>query len=211
MAAPSSARPNLQLRSLDSTDLDRAVQLDRDTLGGMWTLEGYQRELMSPCSDLIGLFACPSDPNGSPPTQPATHPIGLGCQWAILDEAHITLLAVHPDVQGHGFGRLLLWSLMVHAHRRGLARATLEVRVSNTIARSLYEKFGFHQAGLRKRYYAATGEDAAILWRSGLDHPHFGETLHHWETAARDRIHAAGWPWPAPVIPKAISPIHALD
>jgi ribosomal-protein-alanine N-acetyltransferase len=193
------------LRPLVAADLEPTVTLDRAALGGLWTLDGYRRELDSPCSDLLGLFGGDGSPGG------AAVPIGIGCQWAILDEAHITLLAIHPDHQGQGLGQSLLWGLLEAAHRRRMARATLEVRTTNRIARSLYEKFGFRQAGIRKNYYAATGEDAAILWRSGLDHPAFPAQLQDWKGRARDRATAAGWHWQESVPLAATSPSHALD
>lgn len=212
MAAPPEPK-RFFLRPLVAADLEPTVTLDRAALGGLWTLDGYRRELESPCSDLLGLFVSPeAGPEASPEASPDTAaPIAMGCQWAILDEAHITLLAVHPDFQGQGLGQTLLWGLLEAAHRRRMARATLEVRTTNQIARSLYEKFGFQQAGIRKNYYAATGEDAAILWRSGLDHPAFPAQLQDWQSRARDRALAAGWHWQESAPPAATSPIHALD
>ncbi|MEL7144403.1 MAG: GNAT family N-acetyltransferase [Cyanobacteria bacterium J06573_11] len=93
--------------------------------------------------------------------------LGIGCLWAILEEAHITTLAIEPAYQGHKLGLLLLTHLLNCGRNRGLTRATLEVRVSNHTALNLYQKFDFAEAGQRKRYYA-DGESARILWRSGL-------------------------------------------
>ena len=94
--------------------------------------------------------------------------IGLGCYWSILEEAHITILAVHPDYQRQGLGQLLLYALLRDAKRHQLEWATLEVKPSNQAALSLYQKLGFTEAGRRRRYYKDTGEDALILWRGGL-------------------------------------------
>lgn len=144
------------LKSIEEKHLDALVQLDQLCLGGLWTKEGYQRELSSPNSELLGLF------------DQQEILIGFGCFWAILEEAHITVLMVHPDSQGQGLGKFLLNSLLEAAVKRKLERATLEVRASNDVALSLYKKFGFKVAGTRKGYYKQTGEDALILWRSGL-------------------------------------------
>ena len=103
--------------------------------------------------------------------------LGLGCFWSILEEAHITILAIHPDWRRQGLGQLLLYALLKDATRRQLEWATLEVKPSNQAALSLYHKFGFMEAGRRRRYYQDTGEDALILWRSGLQTPEFTETL----------------------------------
>ncbi len=143
----------IYLKSLKEKHLDQVVELDKICLGGLWTKAGYQRELNSPNSFLLGAFLNKE------------RIIGLGCFWAILEEAHITLLMIHPDFQGQGFGQLLLDALLKEANNRKLERATLEVRDSNTIALHLYQKFGFKTAGIRKGYYQATGEDALILWR----------------------------------------------
>jgi ribosomal-protein-alanine N-acetyltransferase len=85
--------------------------------------------------------------------------------WLILDEGHITNLAVHPRARGRGIGELLLKALMAVSRSRGINRLTLEVRVSNLIARSLYAKLGFVGAGIRPGYYLDNNEDALIMWK----------------------------------------------
>ncbi|MGF1494977.1 MAG: ribosomal protein S18-alanine N-acetyltransferase [Microcoleaceae cyanobacterium] len=170
----------LELRPLTPEQLTAAVQLDQACLGGLWTLEGYRRELESPNSDLMTWF---DHQNQSV--------IGLGCLWAILEEAHITVLAVHPDYQGRGLGQALLYALLKSAKQRQLERATLEVRASNQVALTLYEKFGFRLAGRRKRYYQNPQEDALILWRNDLHHPEFDTILANWLQQIRDRLSQA--------------------
>ena len=82
--------------------------------------------------------------------------------WIVLDEAHITNIAVHPDYRGKGFGRMILKTLIGVAKDIGMERMTLEVRVSNMAAISLYKSLGFEDAGVRRGYYADNGEDAQI-------------------------------------------------
>ena len=164
-------------------DLPAVLALDQRCLGGLWTRSGYQRELDSDCSDLLVLVSAPtaeglrqrrnahadlaaSDPTASTPAS-AIALLGTGCLWAILDEAHITTLAIEPTYQGQKLGQVLLSELLLYAYRRGLTRATLEVRAANEPALKLYQKFSFKEAGIRKRYYS-DGENARILWRSGL-------------------------------------------
>ncbi len=169
---------------LIEADLPAVLALDQRCLGGLWTRSGYQRELESECSDLLVLIVAPSADllqsrltaarslSPVPVTasaESAGQIVGVGCLWAILEEAHIVTLAVDPSYQGQKLGQLLLTQLLLCGHRRGLTRATLEVRASNQKALKLYEKFGFKAAGIRKRYYA-DGENACILWRSGLQH-----------------------------------------
>jgi len=84
--------------------------------------------------------------------------------WLILDEAHVTNVAVRPDLRGMGLGRLLLEKLIERAVFQGARKMTLEVRVSNVAALFLYESLGFCRTGVRPRYYQDTGEDALIMW-----------------------------------------------
>ncbi|NLZ43973.1 MAG: ribosomal protein S18-alanine N-acetyltransferase [Clostridia bacterium] len=85
--------------------------------------------------------------------------------WLIVDEGHITNLAVHPAYRRRGIGRLLLKSLIQAGKRYGLRRLTLEVRRSNLAAQKLYMEFGFTTVGVRSRYYLDNHEDALIMWK----------------------------------------------
>lgn len=180
----------LELKPLTSQLLPSVLELDRLCFGGLWTLEGYQRELASPNSELLVLSAPPPDRLERGESERL---VGLGCLWAILDEAHITLLGIHPAFQQQGLGQALLAYLLAAAAQRQLERATLEVRVSNRAALGLYQKFGFRQAGRRRSYYQDTNEDALIMWRPGLQHPEFGPTLARWQRESGQRLASAGW------------------
>jgi len=100
--------------------------------------------------------------------------VGYGGMWLILDEAHVTNIAVHPDYRGRHVGELLLTSLETRALANGCRRMTLEVRPSNAVAQRLYKKHNFQPKGLRPGYYTDTREDAIIMWKDGLDagNPH---------------------------------------
>ena len=160
---------------LIEADIPAVLDLDQRCLGGLWTRSGYQRELDSPHSDLLVLAVAADLAALTPPqaeTRTGVRLLGMGCLWAILEEAHITTLAIDPDHQGKKLGQLLLTELLLKGHYRGLTRATLEVRASNERALNLYQKFSFKAAGERKRYYS-NGENAQILWRSGLQSEDF--------------------------------------
>lgn len=86
--------------------------------------------------------------------------------WIILDEGHVTNLAVHPDFRRRGIGERLMEAIMSCAKSRGAKRITLEVRVSNLGAQELYEKLGFVSVGVRPQYYHDNGEDAVIMWQN---------------------------------------------
>jgi [ribosomal protein S18]-alanine N-acetyltransferase len=95
--------------------------------------------------------------------------VGFGGIWLMVDEAHITTFAIHPDWRRLRLGERLLVALLDVAVERRADEATLEVRLSNLAARRLYEKFGFRPVGIRPRYYTDNGEDALIMTTERLD------------------------------------------
>jgi len=155
--------------------------------------------IVTPANEIEGTNtkSAPTQNSQTADFEPAPTPpnalIGLGCYWSILEEAHITILAVHPDYQRQGLGQLLLYALLRDAKRRHLEWATLEVKPSNQAALSLYQKLGFAKAGRRRRYYQDTGEDALILWRGGLQKQDFEETLANCYRQTKQRLTLGGW------------------
>lgn len=178
--------------------LQALVELDQRTLGGLWTLEGYQRELASPNSHLLMLQYYPA-------ADPSPKVIGLGCFWAILDEAHLTLLGIDSPYQRRGLGPWLLLHLLWAARQRRLQRATLEVRPSNSRALALYKRYGFVELGHRRRYYS-DGEDALILWQNHLQSDPWGHDLAQAYTTATQRLTCQGWTLQAPPPPVPPTP-----
>jgi [ribosomal protein S18]-alanine N-acetyltransferase len=90
--------------------------------------------------------------------------VGYGGFWSIIDEAHITNIAINPSYRGKKLGEYLVKNLMEFAIELGAEMMTLEVRISNIVAQNLYKKFGFEEKGIRKGYYSDNGEDALIMW-----------------------------------------------
>lgn len=84
--------------------------------------------------------------------------------WLVMDEAHITNVAVVPELRGRKLGEKLMVKVMDMLRDEGVTMMTLEVRVSNHIAQSLYEKLHFSRGGIRKNYYSDNGEDALVMW-----------------------------------------------
>ena len=158
---------DVTINSISVDEIESIIILDRLCFGGLWSIDSYRRELTNDNSHFIGASI---DKAAKPETNGI---IGFGCFWAILDEAHITLLGVHPEYQRQGLGKLLLTALLDKARSIEMARATLEVRESNQGALLLYEQFGFQTVGRRKKYYQDTGEDGIIMWRGGLQDPNF--------------------------------------
>ncbi|MGF1512606.1 MAG: ribosomal protein S18-alanine N-acetyltransferase [Elainellaceae cyanobacterium] len=190
----------LQLTLLTPDFLPEVLWLDQQCFGGLWSQSAYEREIDSPNSILVGLVAREALPQ--PKTslkaglnQASNSPqlLAVGCLWAICEEAHITILAVHPQYRRQGLGQAILVEMLNWAQQRGQEWATLEVRVSNAPAMRLYDTFGFQPVGRRRRYYADTGEDAQILWRKGLQTPAFTQHLLRWRQQIRSRLAQRGW------------------
>lgn len=94
--------------------------------------------------------------------------IGYAGSWRILEEAHITTLAVRPDMKRKKIGEALLNKILQDCYENDIKYLTLEVRVSNEAAIKLYEKYGFKSLGTRKGYYQNNNEDALIMWTENI-------------------------------------------
>ena len=95
--------------------------------------------------------------------------VGYGGTWLVIDEAHITTVAVSPEHQGKGIGRRLMLQILVTAKERGMLCSSLEVRAGNAAAIHLYERLGYTVATRRKGYYPDNREDALVMWMHNLD------------------------------------------
>jgi [ribosomal protein S18]-alanine N-acetyltransferase len=116
--------------------LPAAVNLDQLIFGKFWAIQAYRQELERPSSDLLAIWLLER-------SELEPQLLGLGCSWLILDEAHILLLAVHPDYRQRSLGKAMLLGLLERACTRGANYATLEVKSTNDPAIALYEKLGF--------------------------------------------------------------------
>lgn len=90
--------------------------------------------------------------------------VGYCGMWLVLDEAHVTNIAILPDERGKKLGERLMRAAMDTAKGQGAVLMTLEARVSNEPALNLYRKLGFKNGGIRKRYYTDNSEDAIVMW-----------------------------------------------
>jgi [ribosomal protein S18]-alanine N-acetyltransferase len=98
-----------------------------------------------------------------PPPVPSAPVVGYAGFWVMVDEAHISTIATHPQWLRQGIAELLLIAMTERATEIGACVMTLEVRVSNTGAQALYRKYGFQVAGRRPQYYSDNREDALIM------------------------------------------------
>jgi len=149
-APPPPPLPAPTLCPLVPADALDCLALDRAALGGLWNLEQWQRELEEEGRPGLGLRQGPEL-------------LAMASGWLVVDELHITLVAVAPDERRRGLGRRVLQELMATGRARGVTRATLEVAAGNGPGIALYGALGFRTAGIRHGYYR-NGEDALIQW-----------------------------------------------
>ncbi len=103
--------------------------------------------------------------------------VGSAGLMLVLDDGHITTIAVDPAWQRHKIGMRMLLTLSDAAIERGAKNLTLEVRITNRAAQELYRRFGFVPAGIRKGYYVETNEDALVMWANDVDTTEHRERL----------------------------------
>jgi [ribosomal protein S18]-alanine N-acetyltransferase len=116
--------------------------------------------------------------------------VGYAGMWIMVDEAHITTIAVRDTWRGRGLGEVLLASLVGAASEGGANRVTLEVRVSNETAQRLYRKYGFREEGVRKRYYSDNNEDAYIMTTESIRTQTYEQRFEELVQRLRDRLGA---------------------
>lgn len=122
-----------------------------------------------------------------PPEERRELVVGFVGIWLLVDEAHVVTIAVRDSHRRRGVGELLLIAAMETALRERQSEVTLECRVSNAAALRLYEKYGFKQVGLRRRYYSDNQEDGYILTASGIDTPSYRRRFHRLRDGHRER------------------------
>jgi ribosomal-protein-alanine N-acetyltransferase len=171
----------IELRPITKELLPQIQAIDTAGLGNFWSLSHYEQEIDSPYSHLLGAIS----------TELIL--LGFGCVWRVAEEAHLTILVVHPQFQGQGIGKYLVWGLLDRACQTGAEWMVLEVRESNHIALNLYQYFGFEQVGKRPNYYQDTGSAALILWCKGLQQPAFRGRLQRWQEEIHQKLAKYHW------------------
>ena len=141
---------------MQASDLPAVLAVERAAYELGWPATSFERELTH--NQMARYLVVEATSPGGPSAV-----AGFGGIWLMVDQAHVVTIAVHPDHRRRGFGRLLVHALVDVAIENAMTSATLEVRASNSIARSLYSAYGFYEVGLRKRYYADNHEDAIIM------------------------------------------------
>ncbi len=99
--------------------------------------------------------------------------LGYAGTWHIIDEGHITTIAVRSDYLRNHIGEAMMQKIIEDCYKNKIKYLTLEVRSSNIPAIKLYEKYGFQSLGTRKGYYQDNNEDALIMWTESIFHDKF--------------------------------------
>ncbi len=142
--------------------IDEIVALEAEAYGSHhWSRDSFLNEI----SNELAHYWCALDEDGSLTGY-------AGC-WQILEEAHITTIAVSPKFRRHKIGEALLKTILDDCYKNMIKYITLEVRISNVPAISLYEKYGFKSLGSRKGYYQDNNEDALIMWTENIFYDKF--------------------------------------
>lgn len=147
---------DIEILSLKSEHIDGVLIIDSLCFPTPWSRESFQKEVEN---NRFARYVVAKQGGVI---------IGYAGMWIILDEAHITNIAVHPEYRGIGAGNLLLEALVEICKIESVSSMTLEVRKSNIIAQSLYKKYGFVEEGIRKEYYGDNKEDALIMWKHSI-------------------------------------------
>ncbi len=143
------------MRSMKMSDLSAIEVLERDCFDLPWSKHAFKSELKNKCAYYTIM-------------ERESSLIAYAGMWLIIDEAHITNVAVHPNERKNGYGQTIMLEMMRLALVSGMPTMTLEVRKSNIAAIRLYEKLGFSWSGVRKGYYSNNGEDAIIMWNRDI-------------------------------------------
>ena len=146
----------LVLRELRRADVPLVAGIEREVFSDPWPETFFLGELAQPL-----VYARVAERAG--------RLVGYSVAWLGAGTGHLGNIAVIPGARRLGAGRALLEDLLARASEKGIESLTLEVRVSNFAAQSLYRAHGFHLAGLRRGYYRDTGEDALVMeWRPAI-------------------------------------------
>lgn len=147
----------IKIKLMDKEDLDEVLKIEQKAYGEHhWSKDSFYGELSNDLAHYYSAF------------DKAGKLVGYAGSWRVLDEAHITTLAVNPGLKRKKIGEALLKRIIDDSYENEVKYITLEVRVSNTSAISLYEKYGFKSLGTRKGYYQNNNEDALIMWTENI-------------------------------------------
>lgn len=139
----------------DASHIDGIYEIEKAVFATPWSRQSLYQDIVE---NMLAFYVTAI-------SEEDEHVVGYGGMWMVEDEAHITNIAVHRDYRRWGIGSAIIETLIDKCEKLGIRYMSLEVRVSNKIARQLYQKYGFQVEGIRKRYYSDNHEDAYIMWK----------------------------------------------
>ncbi|MBM7705084.1 ribosomal protein S18-alanine N-acetyltransferase [Metabacillus iocasae] len=142
----------IKFRLMEMEDIDDVVEIEHQSFATPWSREAFYNELVN---NQFSTYIVMEENEKV---------VGYCGTWIVVDEAHITNIALLPAYRGKGLGELLLNNVINLVKEMGAISMTLEVRISNYTAQSLYRKLGFEPGGIRKNYYSDNNEDALVMW-----------------------------------------------
>jgi ribosomal-protein-alanine N-acetyltransferase len=159
--APSADRPQrLAIEPMTNADLRAVLRIETLSFATSWPHNAFTSEIND--NRLAHYFVGRLGESNAGPI------VAYGGIWVILEDSHITTIAVHPDWRGRRYGEQMLQHLLREAIARGASWITLEVRESNEVAQSLYRKYGFTTVSTRRSYYSDNNESALVMWAGNL-------------------------------------------
>jgi ribosomal-protein-alanine N-acetyltransferase len=147
---------NITIRKMQLEDVEQVIEIDSMSFSLPWPERSFRYEL----TDNPASRCWVAEVEGKL--------VGMIVVWLIVDEAHVATIATHPEYRRRGIATLLMKYALRHMSREGARSSFLEVRRSNLVAQDLYRKFGFEEAGLRRRYYKDNDEDALLMTLESL-------------------------------------------
>ncbi|MBR1775639.1 ribosomal protein S18-alanine N-acetyltransferase [bacterium] len=150
------------IKPMTKDDVEAVVEIEKEAYGKHhWAKSSFYDEM----SNNLARYYAVKTLNGEL--------VGYAGTWHIIDEGHITTIAVKNDYLRNHIGEAIIHSIIEDCYKDGVKYLTLEVRVSNTPAIKLYEKYGFQSLGTRKGYYQDNNEDALIMWTENIFYDKF--------------------------------------
>ncbi|WP_053955812.1 ribosomal protein S18-alanine N-acetyltransferase [Inediibacterium massiliense] len=142
---------NVSVRFMEQKDIEEVFQVEKKCFTIPWSRHSFLQEMRNEMAIYVVI-------------EDHEKVVGYGGMWKIVDEGHITNIAIHPTYRKKGYGDKVVKALIQIAKEQKINSMTLEVRASNEVAKCLYEKNGFYSCGVRPKYYEDNGEDAVIMW-----------------------------------------------
>jgi ribosomal-protein-alanine N-acetyltransferase len=150
---------------MNAADIERVLEIEVLSFSSSWPKDAFANEVRE--NKLAHYFTGRLD----------GRIVAYGGIWVILEDSHVTTIAVHPDMRGRKLGEEMLIHLLDAAIDNGASWITLEVRESNEVAQKLYRKYGFTVVSTRRGYYSDNNENALVMWAGNLKGPLYASRL----------------------------------